>query len=65
MRGPQYKGFAKGGDKALFWIGELAQARRVAITESAIDALSLAALERYRQVGRLQACPSCLPPVVG
>ncbi|UZO95008.1 Hypothetical protein RMHFA_03886b (plasmid) [Roseomonas mucosa] len=48
MRGPQYKGFAKGGDKALFWIGELAEARRVAVVESAIDAMSLAALEGMR-----------------
>ena len=47
MRGPHYKGFAKGGDKALFWIGELATARRVAVTESAIDALSLATLEDW------------------
>lgn len=47
MRGPQYKGFAKGGDKALFWVGELASARRIAVTESAIDALSLAAIEGW------------------
>ncbi|SCX35793.1 DUF3991 and TOPRIM domain-containing protein [Agrobacterium rosae] len=47
MRGPQYKGFAKGGDKALFWIGELASAHRVAVAESWIDALSLATLERW------------------
>jgi hypothetical protein len=49
MRGPQYKGFSKGGDKALFWLGELATAQRVAVTESAIDALSLAALEQMRE----------------
>lgn len=47
MRGPQYKGFAKGGDKALFWIGELASAQRIAVTESWIDALSLATLEAW------------------
>lgn len=47
MRGPQYKGFSKGGAKALFWIGELATARRVAVAESAIDALSLATLEGW------------------
>ncbi|EAB1567114.1 DUF3991 domain-containing protein [Salmonella enterica] len=47
MRGPQYKGFAKGGDKALFWIGELASAQRIAVTESWIDALSLATLETW------------------
>jgi hypothetical protein len=49
MRGPQYKGFSKGGGKALFWIGNLAIARRVAVTESAIDALSLATLERWAE----------------
>ena len=49
MRGPQYKGFAKGGDKALFWFGELAQARRVVVTEAAIDALSLAAIEGCKE----------------
>ncbi|BAU94210.1 MULTISPECIES: DUF3991 and TOPRIM domain-containing protein [Hyphomicrobiales] len=47
MRGPQYKGFAKGGDKALFWIGELSSAQRIAVTESWIDALSLATLETW------------------
>ena len=47
MRGPRYKGFSKGGDKALFWIGDLAAARRVVVTESAIDALSLATLEDW------------------
>jgi len=47
MRGPKYKGFAKGGDKALFWIGELGTAERFAVVESAIDALSLATLEGW------------------
>jgi hypothetical protein len=47
MRGPQYKGFARGGEKALFWLGELAKARRVAVTESAIDAMSLAVVEGW------------------
>lgn len=47
MRGPHYKGFSKGGDKALFWIGDLAAALRVAVAESAIDALSLATLEDW------------------
>lgn len=47
MRGPQYKGFSKGGTKALFWMGELANARRVAVAESAIDAMSLATLEDW------------------
>jgi Protein of unknown function (DUF3991)/Toprim-like len=47
MRGPRYKGFSRGGGKALFWLGELASARRVAVAESAIDALSLATLEGW------------------
>lgn len=47
MRGPHYKGFSKGGAKALFWVGELSGARRVAVAESAIDALSLATLENW------------------
>jgi hypothetical protein len=47
MRGPYYKGFSRGGGKALFWVGELASARRVAVAESAIDALSLATLEDW------------------
>lgn len=47
MRGPQYKGFSKGGTKALFWVGDPLQARRVAVTESAIDALSRATIEGW------------------
>jgi hypothetical protein len=47
MRGPHYKGFSRGGGKALFWLGALASARRVAVAESAIDALSLATLEDW------------------
>lgn len=47
MRGPNYKGFSKGGHKALFWLGHPAVADRVAVTESAIDALSLASLEGW------------------
>lgn len=47
MRGPHYKGFCRGGGKALFWLGALASARRVAVAESAIDALSLGTLEDW------------------
>lgn len=47
MRGPRYKGFSKGGVKTLFWIGHPAVADRVAVTESAIDALSLASIEGW------------------
>ncbi len=46
MRGPNYKGFSKGGHKALFRVGPGA-AIRLAVTESAIDALSLAAIEGW------------------
>lgn len=45
MRGPRYKGFSKGGTKRLFGIGDVAGARRLAVAESAIDAMSLAAIE--------------------
>ena len=47
MRGPGYKGFATGGTKTLFLIGTLATCNRVAVTESAIDALSLASIEGW------------------
>ena len=49
MRGPGYKGFAKGGTKTLFWLGHPPVADRLAVTESAIDALSLASLEGWRE----------------
>ena len=47
MRGSGYKGFVKGGSKALFWVGNPVEAERMAVTESAIDALSLATLEGW------------------
>ncbi len=43
-RGPQWRGFATGGSKRLFHFGE-ASPTRLCVTEAAIDALSLAALE--------------------
>ncbi|MQB46096.1 DUF3991 and toprim domain-containing protein [Rhizobium sp. ICMP 5592] len=46
-RGPQYRGFASGGTKVLFRIG-LDTALRLAVTEAAIDAMSLAAIEGLR-----------------
>ncbi|WP_026221507.1 DUF3991 and TOPRIM domain-containing protein [Ancylobacter sp. FA202] len=46
-RGPDWRGFAAGGSKALFQLGE-ANARRLCITEAAIDAMSLAAIEGCR-----------------
>jgi len=46
-RGPQYRGFAFGGTKVLFRLGPVT-ALRLAITEAAIDAMSLAAIEGLR-----------------
>lgn len=46
-RGQTWRGFSTGGAKQLFRFGAL-DAMRVCITEAAIDALSLAALERLR-----------------
>lgn len=46
-RGPQYRGFASGGTKVLFRFG-WDSALRLAVTEAAIDAMSLAAIEGFR-----------------
>ncbi|MDR7147809.1 DUF3991 and toprim domain-containing protein [Rhizobium sp. BE258] len=46
-RGPDWRGFSTGGTKTLFCFGAR-NAPRVCITEAAIDALSLAALEGAR-----------------
>lgn len=46
-RGRQWRGFSSGGTKVLFRFGSPA-AVRLCITEAAIDALSLAAIERER-----------------
>lgn len=43
-RGPSWRGFASGGSKTLFTVGD-AEALRVCVVEAAIDAMSLAALE--------------------
>jgi Protein of unknown function (DUF3991)/Toprim-like len=43
-RGPQWRGFATGGSKWLFHFGA-ANPKRLCVTEAAIDALSLAAIE--------------------
>ena len=46
-RGPSWRGFSSGGNKTLFRFGcNLAQ--RICVTEAAIDAISLAALEQLR-----------------
>ncbi|WP_037080168.1 DUF3991 and toprim domain-containing protein [Rhizobium sp. CCGE 510] len=44
-RGPQWRGFANGGAKVLFRFGQQ-DAPRTCVTEAAIDAMSLAAIER-------------------
>ena len=46
-RGPQWRGFSTDGAKELFRLGNEA-ALRLCVTEAAIDAMSLAALERMR-----------------
>ncbi|ARM90838.1 hypothetical protein GGE16_005857 [Rhizobium leguminosarum] len=46
-RGPDWRGFSTGGAKALFQFG-MDGARRICVTEAAIDALSLAAIEQTR-----------------
>ncbi|HML43922.1 MULTISPECIES: DUF3991 and toprim domain-containing protein [Xanthobacter] len=43
-RGPEWRGFARGGGKVLFRLGPVG-ARRLCVTEAAIDAMSLAAIE--------------------
>jgi Protein of unknown function (DUF3991)/Toprim-like len=45
MRGPHYKGFVSGGSKGLFAFAMEPEPKRLAVCESAIDALSLAAIE--------------------
>lgn len=46
-RGPSWHGFSTGGAKQFFWLGRR-DAERVCITEAAIDALSLGALEHLQ-----------------
>jgi hypothetical protein len=47
MRGPSYKGFVSGGRKGLFAFAISRKPKRLAVCESAIDALSLAVIEGY------------------
>ena len=50
MRGPAWRSFSAGGDKTLFRLpGGCGRLPRVAVCEAAIDALSLAAIERLRR----------------
>ena len=46
-RGPEWRGFASGGAKSLFELGDLS-GQRICVTEAAIDAMSLAAIEGLR-----------------
>jgi len=46
-RGPEWRGFATGGRKILFRLG-CSNATRLCVTEAAIDAMSLAAIEAVR-----------------
>ncbi|WP_348639507.1 DUF3991 and toprim domain-containing protein [Mesorhizobium sp. M1D.F.Ca.ET.043.01.1.1] len=46
-RGPEWRGFASGGAKLLFRLGAV-EAIRFCVTEAAIDAMSLAAIEELR-----------------
>lgn len=46
-RGPDWRGFATGGAKVLFRLGR-SDALRLCVTEAAIDAMSLAAIEEMR-----------------
>ncbi|MDP2119570.1 MAG: DUF3991 and toprim domain-containing protein [Hoeflea sp.] len=47
-RGPQWRGFATGGSKVLFRLGAQ-DATRLCVAEAAIDAMSLAAIEGFRE----------------
>lgn len=47
-RGPEWRGFSTGGSKVLFRLGP-GDANRLCVTEAAIDAMSLAALEGPRE----------------
>jgi hypothetical protein len=55
MRRQNYKGFANGGRKRLFRVGATSP-NRVAVTESTIDALSLAMIEGWTE-GTLDVSP--------
>lgn len=46
-RGPEWRGFSSGGAKVLFRLGSQ-RAKRLCVTEAAIDAMSLAAIEGLR-----------------
>ncbi len=54
MRGPHTKSFSVPAGKSLFRVGEHVNTTRIAVTESVVDALSLASIEGW-QVGTLYA----------
>ncbi len=54
VQGPRCKAFSPHAGKSLFRVGEHIDTTRVAVTESVIDALSLASIEGW-QVGTLYA----------
>lgn len=54
MRGPRSNGFSSHAGRSLFRVGEHINTTRIAVTESVIDALSLASIEGW-QVGTLYA----------
>jgi hypothetical protein len=66
MRGPRCEGFSTDAGKSLFRVGEHIDTTRVAVTESVIDALSLASIEGW-QVGTLYASTGggCTPTTSG
>jgi hypothetical protein len=54
-RGPEYKGFSKGGDKTLFRFAPGGDPpTRIAVAESAIEALSLAQIEKAKNGGEFR-----------
>ena len=62
MRGPHCRGFSAPAGRSLFRVGEHIDTTRIAVTESMIDALSLASIEGW-QVGTLYASTAggCTP----
>lgn len=49
MDGPEWSGFARGGNRSLCCLGEEQTARRIVMTDTAMNALSLAEIEGHRR----------------
>lgn len=64
MRGPHWRGFATGGHKTLFVVGDRAPTR-IVVAEAAIDALSLAALEGFQPGSRYASTGGGIGPATG